>query len=55
MSATDLSVADRLAEVLDHLGTERPLRGLHAGDVTGFAEAHPGTFRIADTRLSASS
>jgi hypothetical protein len=34
---TDLSVTDRLT-VLDHLGIERLLRGLHAADVTGFVQ-----------------
>jgi pimeloyl-ACP methyl ester carboxylesterase len=36
------SIADRLAQVLDHLGIERAhFAGSMLADVTGFAEAHP--------------
>lgn len=46
----DLSVADRLAQVLDHLGIERAhFAASMLADVTGFAKAHPE--RIASLTL----
>jgi SAM-dependent methyltransferase len=46
----DLSVADRLAQVLDHLGIERAhFAASMLADVTGFAQAHPE--RIASLTL----
>ena len=46
----DLSVADRLLQVLDHLGIERAhFAASMLADVTGFAEAHPE--RIASLTL----
>jgi hypothetical protein len=48
--ATDLSVADRLAQVLDHLGIEHAhFAASMLADVTGFVQAHPG--RIASLTL----
>ena len=50
MSATDLSVADRLVHVLDHLGIERAhFAASMLADVAGFAQAHPE--RIASLTL----
>ena len=50
MSAADLSVADRLTQVLDHLRIERAhFAGSMLADVTGFAQAHPE--RIASLTL----
>ena len=50
MSAADLSVADRLVQVLDHLGIERAhFAASMLADVTGFAQAHPE--RIASLTL----
>ena len=50
MTTVDLSVADRLARVLDHLGIERAhFAASMLADVTGFAEAHPE--RIASLTL----
>ena len=50
MTAADLSVADRLAQVLDHLGIERAhFAASMLADVTGFAQAHPE--RIASLTL----
>jgi hypothetical protein len=41
MTTTKLSLADRLAQVLDHLGIERAhFAGSMLADVTGFAQAH---------------
>jgi SAM-dependent methyltransferase len=41
-SGTELSVAGRLAQVLDHLGIERAhFAGSMLADITGFAQAHP--------------
>jgi SAM-dependent methyltransferase len=49
-TAADLSVADRLLQVLDHLGIERAHFGASMlADVTGFAQAHPE--RIASLTL----
>ena len=49
-TAADLSVADRLAQVLDHLGIERAhFAASMLADVTGFAQAHPE--RIASLTL----
>jgi SAM-dependent methyltransferase len=49
-TATDLSVADRLAQVLDHLGIERAhFAGSMLADVTGFTQGHPE--RIASLTL----
>ena len=49
-TAADLSVADRLTQVLDHLGIERAhFAGSMLADVTGFAQAHPD--RIASLTL----
>jgi pimeloyl-ACP methyl ester carboxylesterase len=46
----DLSVADRLAQVLDHLGINRAhFAGSMLADVVGFAQAHPE--RIASLTL----
>ena len=46
----DLSVADRLAQVLDHLGIERAhFAASMLADVAGFAQAHPE--RIASLTL----
>jgi SAM-dependent methyltransferase len=48
--AANLSVADRLAQVLDHLGIERAhFAASMLGDVAGFAQAHPE--RIASLTL----
>ena len=48
--AADLSVADRLAQVLDHLGIEHAhFAASMLADVTGFVQAHPG--RIASLTL----
>jgi SAM-dependent methyltransferase len=48
--AADLSVADRLAQVLDHLGIERAhFAASMLADVMGFAQAHPE--RIASLTL----
>ena len=42
MTAADLSVADRLLKVLDHLGIERAhFAASMLADVTGLAQAHP--------------
>ena len=42
MTTADLSVADRLAHVLDHLGIERAhFAASMLADVTGFVQAHP--------------
>ena len=50
MSAADLSVADRLVQVLDHLGIDRAhFAASMLADVTGFAQAHPE--RIASLTL----
>jgi SAM-dependent methyltransferase len=50
MTAADLSVADRLLQVLDHLGIERAhFAASMLADVTGFAHAHPE--RIASLTL----
>ena len=50
MTTTDLSVADRLMQVLDHLGIERAhFAASMLADVTGFAQAHPE--RIASLTL----
>src|SRR5688572_23857732 len=50
MSAADLSVTDRLLQVLDHLGIERAhFATSMLADVTGFAQAHPE--RIASLTL----
>jgi SAM-dependent methyltransferase len=50
MPAADLSVADRLAQVLDHLGIEHAhFAASMLADVAGFAQAHPG--RIASLTL----
>jgi SAM-dependent methyltransferase len=50
MSGADLSVADRLAQVLDHLGIERAhFAASMLADVAGFAQAHPE--RIASLTL----
>ena len=50
MTTVDLSVADRLVRVLDHLGIERAhFAASMLADVTGFAEAHPE--RIASLTL----
>jgi SAM-dependent methyltransferase len=50
MSAPDLPVADRLAQVLDHLGIERAhFAASMLADVTGFAQTHPE--RIASLTL----
>jgi pimeloyl-ACP methyl ester carboxylesterase len=47
---TDLSVANRLAELLDHLGIERAhFAASMLADVTGFVQAHPQ--RIASLTL----
>jgi SAM-dependent methyltransferase len=49
-AAADLSVADRLAQVLDHLGIDRAhFAASMLADVTGFAQAHPE--RIASLTL----
>jgi SAM-dependent methyltransferase len=49
-TAVDLSVADRLAQVLDHLGIERAhFVASMLADVTGFSQAHPE--RIASLTL----
>jgi hypothetical protein len=41
-TATDLSVSDRLLQVLDHLGIERAhFAASMMPDITGFAQAHP--------------
>ena len=50
MSAPDLSVADRLVQLLDHLGIDRAhFAASMLADVTGFAQAHPE--RIASVTL----
>lgn len=50
MIDTDLSVAGRLLQVLDHLGIERAhFAASMLADVTGFAQAHPE--RIASLTL----
>ena len=50
MSAPDLSVADRLVQLLDHLGIDRAhFAASMLADVTGFAQAHPE--RIASLTL----
>jgi SAM-dependent methyltransferase len=50
MTTTEISLAGRLAQVLDHLGIERAhLAGSMLADVTGFAQAHPE--RIASLSL----
>jgi hypothetical protein len=50
MTTTDLSVADRLAQVLQHLGIERAhFAASMLADVTGFTQAHPE--RIASLTL----
>ena len=49
-TVAELSVADRLAQVLDHLGIERAHFAVSMlADVTGFAQAHPD--RIASLTL----
>jgi SAM-dependent methyltransferase len=49
-TAADLSVADRLLRVLDHLGIERAhFAGSMLADVTGFAQIHPD--RVASLSL----
>ena len=49
-SEANLSVADRLAQVFDHLGIERAhFAASMLADVTGFAQAHPE--RIASLTL----
>jgi pimeloyl-ACP methyl ester carboxylesterase len=49
-TAAHLSVADRLVQVLDHLGIERAhFAASMLADVTGFAQAHPE--RIASLTL----
>jgi ubiquinone/menaquinone biosynthesis C-methylase UbiE len=49
-TAEDVSVADRLAQVLDHLGIERAhFAASMLPDITGFAQAHPE--RIASLTL----
>ena len=41
-TATELSVADPLAQVLDHLGIERAhFAASMLVDITGFVQAHP--------------
>ena len=50
MTAADLSVADRLLQVLQHLGIERAhFAASMLADVTGLAQAHPE--RIASLTL----
>jgi hypothetical protein len=49
-TATELSVTDRLAQVLDHLGIERAhFAASMLADITGFVQAHPE--RIASLTL----
>jgi pimeloyl-ACP methyl ester carboxylesterase len=49
-TAADLSVADRLVQVLEHLSIERAhFAASMLADVTGFAQAHPE--RIASLTL----
>jgi len=49
-TAAELSIADRLAQVLDHLGIERAhFAASMLADITGFAQAHPE--RIASLTL----